>query len=267
MAKNIISVTTISQLPSITKDRIASSSIFETGVKVTTSDAADNKFTSYKVSYGELSTLLSSNIDDVLYPKYEIERTKTRLTDLESNNMDIDGVKNFKSAPQIDGKTIVTTETVQSIIDDSMPGFIKSTSNKKEYTLSWGDTTSHSYDPYISQTTIIEKTGNLVIYGWMADNGDVAPAQAWVSLDGQIQNSQDWTILQLNPWSISTNSNKLQYISFNLPVAAGLKIRVRTGFPVNTNVSGSQNINKSLVTGNNISTGFKCYIIYNETSV
>ena len=265
MAKNIISITTISQLPAISKDKLASSSIFETGIKVSTADANENKYSSYKVTYNELSDLLSSNIDSVLYPKYNIANTAERLTNLESNDLDIGGVKNFTTSAMINNKEIATTEKVQMILNESMPGFISSKSKIVAYSLNWGNSQSNSYDPYLSETITINQTGNLVIYGWMADTGNVAAAQAWISLDGFIQNN--WEILQLKPWSTSNISNKLQYVNFNVPVANGLNIRIRTGFPVNTTISGAQNINRSLVTGNNISIGFKCYVIYNEISI
>jgi hypothetical protein len=45
-----------------------------------------------------------------------------------------------------------------------------------------------------------KKTGHLVVYGWLADKGNVLPQEAWVALCGKIKNGVDatqgtWTIL------------------------------------------------------------------------
>lgn len=93
-------------------------------------------------------------------------------------------------------------------------------------------------------------TGFLTIYGWLADRGGVLPQNAWVGLYGNIQmyNGKDadvqqnkWVLLQLQPWIRGANATQLQYVSFNIPVKEGLRLKIRTGFNVNGKVGGFQN--------------------------
>lgn len=43
----------------------------------------------------------------------------------------------------------------------------------------------------VAGPAICGHTGNLVCYGWLADNGNVKPGQAWVGLFGRIQCDED----------------------------------------------------------------------------
>lgn len=90
-------------------------------------------------------------------------------------------------------------------------------------------------------------TGQLVCYGWMSDKGDVPAQNAWVALCGYIggepAGSEDpakWVILQLQPWIIGTKSQSLQYVGFNVPYKAGLRLKIMTGFPVDGSSTGFQ---------------------------
>ena len=88
-----------------------------------------------------------------------------------------------------------------------------------------------------------QHSGYLTMYGWIADNGNVKPSQAWVGLYGKIavrdQDSvsgtmnEKWVLLQLQPWIMGQKCSERQYVSFNIPVRAGLRLKVMTGFPVN----------------------------------
>ena len=96
-------------------------------------------------------------------------------------------------------------------------------------------------------------TGNMTIYGWLADNGNVAAAEAWVGLFGLVtigQNGQEkkWVALQIQPWIIGTKSQALQYVGFNVPVKKGMRLKIMTGFPVNTKNSGFQDSSKNTLT-------------------
>jgi len=69
-------------------------------------------------------------------------------------------------------------------------------------------------------------TGNLVCYGWLADNGNVKPGCAWVGLFGHVKCGNDtnpsWVALQVQPWIMGKYSSTAQYVSFNIPVKKGL---------------------------------------------
>lgn len=79
----------------------------------------------------------------------------------------------------------------------------------------------------------------------------------------EAQINGNWTKIALCPWSISTYSKQLGYVSFNVPVAAGLNIRVATGFIPNMTVSGSQNVAGSLTDGGGTASGFRAVIFSN----
>ena len=104
-------------------------------------------------------------------------------------------------------------------------------------------------DPYSNQRALpvfAKHTGNLVVYGWLADNGNVAAQEAWVGLFGKVnignQDTQEkkWVALQIQPWIIGTKSQALQYVGFNVPVKKGMQLKIMTGFPVNVRNSGFQ---------------------------
>jgi hypothetical protein len=88
-------------------------------------------------------------------------------------------------------------------------------------------------------------TGQLIIYGWLADQGGVMAQDAWVGLYGLVniindskEMSQKWTLLQVQPWVIGSKSSIMQYVSFNIPVSSGMKLKIRTGFKVDGTNSG-----------------------------
>jgi hypothetical protein len=63
-----------------------------------------------------------------------------------------------------------------------------------------GTDSSYFEDPSGNSIKVCERTGNLVIYGWLADKGNVLPQEAWVALCGRINNGdvgKQWTILQV----------------------------------------------------------------------
>ena len=115
-------------------------------------------------------------------------------------------------------------------------------------------------------------TGYLVIYGWLADNGNVPPADAWVGLYGKINvldedtgemDPDKWILLQLQPWIRGTNASQKQYVSFNLPVNAGLKLKIKTGFSVNGHIGGHQDHN-TITFSQNQPNSFIGYIVRPE---
>jgi len=52
-------------------------------------------------------------------------------------------------------------------------------------------------------------TGNLVCYGWLADNGSVRPETAWVGMFGRVKcgNDMKWVALQIQPWIVGRYSS------------------------------------------------------------
>ena len=44
--------------------------------------------------------------------------------------------------------------------------------------------------------------------------------------------------LQIQPWIVGKYSSTAQYVSFNIPVKAGLQLKIMTGFNVNGNNTG-----------------------------
>ena len=103
------------------------------------------------------------------------------------------------------------------------------------------DTTGYPVGP-----KVCTHTGNLVIYGWLADNGDVEPQDAWVGLYGCLHtntdtdNERDWVLLQLQPWPLTPKSSVFQYVGFNVKVSKGLLLKIKTGFRVKGKNSGFQ---------------------------
>ena len=116
---------------------------------------------------------------------------------------------------------------------------------------------------------ICKYTGNLVCYGWLADNGNVKPGQAWVGLFGHVRcgtdSSSKWVALQIQPWIIGKYSSTSQYVGFNIPVKAGLHLKIKTGFEVNGNNSGLHGDRPTLMFADagNMPNTFVGYIVRN----
>ncbi len=112
----------------------------------------------------------------------------------------------------------------------------------------------------LANADLCQRSGNLVCYGWLADKGNVAPQNAWVALYGYVQGQ--WVILQLQPWIIGQKSQSLQYVGFNVPVKAGLYLKIMTGFPVDGTNSGFQS-GRTLTFSTGEPNSFVGYILYN----
>lgn len=109
------------------------------------------------------------------------------------------------------------------------------------------------------------------MYGWLADNGNVDPAAAWVALEAysdSILEGGGWIIIAVQPWIQGNKHSNLQYVGFNVPVSKGMKIRVSTGFDLNYSNSTYQSRKNSLVknintaSSMNITNSFIGYILY-----
>ena len=90
-------------------------------------------------------------------------------------------------------------------------------------------------------------TGNLVMWGWLADYGTPPPEPqfCWVALYASIktEGSNDTHVdipIAVQPWIRGQHAAAMQYVGFNVPVKKGLRLKVKTGFPVNGKTSGFQ---------------------------
>lgn len=100
---------------------------------------------------------------------------------------------------------------------------------------------SESMDPStgsIGGYQTIAQTGMLVICGWLADNGNISPENAWISLQAKIDNGNKIAPIAFQPWIQGKYSNSLQYVSFTIPVKTNLQLKIKTGFPVNGSIGG-----------------------------
>lgn len=91
------------------------------------------------------------------------------------------------------------------------------------------------------------RTGYLTLFGWLADNGNVLPQDAWVALYAKIRLASDtstpqyrWIPIQVQPWIIGAKSSIRQYVGFNIPVKEGLELKIKTGFRVNGSTAAMQ---------------------------
>lgn len=204
-----------------------------------------------------------------------INKLRNDVNSLSASNVTLKGIKTFTSTPVITNtvdtnnkNNIPNIKCVQELIADKA-GFI----SKDQY-LNFDPYNSNGYTKYdghesnpkqlywhinhnqrdssewideygnIAGSVICNHTGNLVCYGWLADNGNVRPETAWVGLFGRIKindnnsSKSTWVALQIQPWIIGKYSSTLQYISFNIPVQSGLELKIMTGFNVNGNNTG-----------------------------
>lgn len=122
--------------------------------------------------------------------------------------------------------------------------------------------------------------GWLNIYGWITDGGNVLPQEAWVGLFAKLKvvNQSDpadtpgtdapeeqVVMVQCQPWIVGSKSSTMQYVSFGIPVKAGLQLKVKTGFKVSGNSTGLQHSNSLLFNdAGNMPNTLVGYIIYNQ---
>lgn len=203
----------------------------------------------------------------------DVSKLEERVETLESKECNIYGTKTFRTAPKIISakeedladNNVPTVGQVKSLvlnngdyITDEMI-VVGQPGNNARYTvfdrnfMHWkiGENQTDSSE-YIDTTgypvgpKVCTHTGNLVIYGWLADNGDVDPQDAWVGLYGCLHtnadddNERDWVLLQLQPWPLTAKSSVFQYVGFNVKVAKGMKLKIKTGFRVKGKNSGFQ---------------------------
>lgn len=155
----------------------------------------------------------------------------------------------FKKSPYIgqydDEDKILTTKEVNNVVDNKYKQLQFSNNSIVER---YGILKALYYndaDDNEENTLDIAETGNLVLNGWISDNGNVALGNAWVAL--QIKINKQWQTVQLQPWILGERHKQVQLVSFNLPIGGGSRIRVVTGFVLNESNSGLQITNNSIV--------------------
>ena len=127
------------------------------------------------------------------------------------------------------------------------------------------DPNSGSVDGYEQ----IRDTGNLVMWGWLADNPEPnapQPEQCWVGLFAKMKceggDSTEMDVpVAIQPWIRGKHASDTQYVSFNIPVKKGLRLKVKTGFPVNAENSGLQNPGSLTFLDRNVPNAFFGYVI------
>lgn len=279
-----MTIRTISQLPESTS--ISDGTYFEisTPKKVSFNNNVTTGYVSQKVNFNTINTQVSNNVLDTVKSAYGLignDNENINVKDLENkinniifNDISLDGTKTFKDIPKIDNQQyqsenlepthVATVDYVNNAVTTKIPYNIGSSSNFKaaktdngilneEALLKWRIDAGEKE----SNEIVCNTTGNLVIYGWLADNGNTISQHAWVGLFGEI--SGNWILLQLQPWIIGQKSSIMQYVGFNIPVKNGLHLKIKTGFAVNgSNSVQMDTFGWGLQTVNN----FAGYIIY-----
>lgn len=257
---NVMTVSTISRFPSIPSyTYLGDGCLFEVSRQI---EGNSTKYISNNVTYTTLNKKVQEDSRGFLSANYGIVKG-TNVTEISEKvdnlytNATLSGTVTFKNTPVIDDgvnqKNLATEDFVENSIKENTTGTITPDSAKlveiKGNDLIFDTKTSYN----MSKTYEIPKntTGNLVLWGWMADNGtDLHPAKCWVALKmlKSVNDSQPIT-LQVVPWIMGSYRNQLQYVSFNVPISSGpdgMFIRVDCGFDVSEENSGSQTTNMSL---------------------
>ena len=253
-----MTIRTISQLPSVDGD-IDKDSFIEVSEPIQIGD--DRGYISKKTSYGQIRSQLQEEVRRGIVDTYSMDEKDGTSIKVSKLKEDVDSIyngnaelstANFKVNPQVTTENTLTSDnqipTVRQIINTIIPNStllnIGQYSNYESAKTPTGFFNNpeifFSIDSGTKESSVqeIKKTGNVVIYGWLADNGSTIATNAWVGLFGEINNK--WILLQLQPWIIGSKSSILQYIGFNVAVKKGLKLKIITGFPVNGSNSTPQ---------------------------
>ena len=271
-----MTIRTISQLPSVVGE-IDKDSFIELSEPIQIGD--DRGYISKKTSYGEIKTQLQEEVRKGLVETYsmdekdgpvKVSKLREDVDSIQDGTVELSTAK-FKTNPQVTNEIPLSSNnyipTVRQIINTIIPnssilniGQNSNYENAKTPTGFFNDPEMNfSIDSGNKESNVVTttKTGNAVIYGWLADNGSTISTNAWVGLFGEIRGK--WILLQLQPWIIGSKSSILQYIGFNVAVKHGLKLKIITGFPVNGSNSTSYG---DIGWGINVVNNFAGYIIH-----
>ena len=241
--------------------------------------AGSNKFTSNKHKVGKLredivnKSILKWSQDYNLPKGSDLGAAYSFTRELSGSVSQLSGVVTFNKQPRLkqqpdvnnDDLGLQTRKQVCDLIDKRSGSFIgPGTYVKCEPLNDQGNTQDYEYywkiegGQYDSSLALDEEgfrigpvqvrdTGWLVMYGWLASSDDVLPQNAWVGLYGLFDDDETWKLVQMQPWIMGRYSQQMQYVGFGLPVRAGARFKVMTGFPVNGSVSGYQTYSHTLL--------------------
>ena len=256
---------------------------------------ATNVFHSKKIEYQQLSSYFNDDISASMSKQYNLSATAgtgssqitinnvtSKVNSLYTGNVIISGQKTFAttiktgdSYTSYDNVDIPNISKVKSLITTngtyigSSQTFPEPFQNADGFAKSYADGETDYIrlkftddSPQITTTYTSKKSGYLVMWGWLADSGNVKAELSWVRLE--IQKSGKWYPIQVQPWIQGTNSKVLQYIGFNVPIQIGLPLRVRTGFDVNLTTRAFSTVGSMTYnTSTEAQCGFFGYIIQN----
>lgn len=272
-----MTIRTISQLPPV-EGEIDKDSFIEISEPIYKGD--DKGYISKRTSYEKIRSQLQKEVRNGLVETYSMNEKNGDPVKVSKLREDVDSIQDgtvelstakFKTNPQVtnanplpsDNQIPTVSQIRNTIIPNSTLLYIGPSSNydnAKTPTGFFNDPEMNfSIDSGNKESNAVPtpKTGNAVIYGWLADNGSTISTNAWVGLFGYIK--ERWILLQLQPWIIGSKSSILQYIGFNVAVKKGLKLKIITGFPVNGSNSTPQG---DIGWGINVVNNFAGYIIY-----
>lgn len=253
-------VRTISQLDNVTASKLPMSSLIEIS-----EDQGSGQYLSKNCRYEQLTGYLNDDISASMTRQYNLSATAddinisnvtSAVNSLYKSDVTITGTKTFESAIETreayhaDSDTqLPTVKDVKGIIDNSGIYIAESTFSPKPFDDSneFAREAEAGENGYVrlkfehpnnlkqTDEAIVDTTGQLVMWGWLADNGNVPAELAWVRLEAlvKVDSDEKWVPIQVQPWIQGTKSKILQYVGFNVNVHKGLKLKVRTGFDVN----------------------------------
>ena len=276
-----INVKTISQLPEAEKIEIIPDDQKKASLmEVSVPDNNGNYYTSKKVTIPTLFESINDNTADFINNTYGISSEKdtsgkivgrnigdevTKLNERFTNKINTQATDSSDSTiffnknpyvgsynPNNTNNQLVTRYEVSEIVSNQYQSFTFNkynnivTHNLLQARYIGDDNSSTIVNTGYADSIEISQTGNLVLNGWISDNGNIALGNAWVQL--QMQKSDGtWIAIQMQPWILGERHKQVQLVSFNLPIAIGTLIRVRTGFTLNYTNSGFQLTNNSMV--------------------
>lgn len=282
-----MNIRTISQLNRISNpDDITNKSLIELSLF----NLETLNYSSNAVEVKTFTSKLSSDINENLKTVYGLTLNNvpikssdlsSTITNIISSDISFSGTKTFLQSPTVPPPVTLKSVTNKEYVDDKItdsPIYIKTNSilpnaftienipiaRSSDNLLHWELLNKISGGKVQSTEQVAKIDGNLVCYGWITPFDLVDPASAWVVLECFINGN--WVIVQLMPWVVGNNSLEMQYISFNVPVKKGVKIRITSGFGVNYNKTTYQNRDNTLIynvvaTGTNITNAFVGYVI------
>ena len=202
-----------------------SSSLTNESLFVISQPSSDDKWVTKSTSMGDVVNFAETSISANIKTNFgldgmNVQNLKQRVDNLYSANVTLNGTKTFGKTPllnqaennkikvnQLLDNAMVTKSNVKDLFDtggmfigsdskiEANPDNDSPNTEEDDKLLIWripdgmNDSTQYKND-YGMQTqkdgVTCDRTGNLVVYGWLADGGGVLPQEAWVALYGRI---------------------------------------------------------------------------------